>query len=118
MVALFAVPFKHRLEWNKLRCQAAVRLTAANKALVLSESSQSVRSLSFFTLFPLVLEGRSAFFSHPRGGGPMVLDCARRTSPFSGRAFREQEGLSGHSLTALDPRSSPPVQCPRNPLAF
>ena len=44
-MALFAVPFKHRLEWNKLRCQAAVRLTAANKTLASSESSQSVRSL-------------------------------------------------------------------------
>ena len=41
VVALFAVPFKHRLEWNKLRCQAAVRLMAVNKALASSESSQA-----------------------------------------------------------------------------
>ena len=41
----------------------------------------------------------------------MVLDCARRTRPFSGRAFREQKGLSGHPIAALDPRSSTPVQC-------
>lgn len=36
---LFAAPFKHRLEWSKLRCQATVRLTAANKAMASSESS-------------------------------------------------------------------------------
>jgi hypothetical protein len=53
VVALFAVPFKHRLEWNKLRCQAAVRPTAANKALASSESSQSVRS--YLPLTPVLL---------------------------------------------------------------
>src|SRR6185295_19995282 len=67
---------------------------------------------SLFTLFPLALEGHFAFFMHSRGGGPMVLDCARRTRPSSGRAFREQKGLSGHPLAALDPPPPPPVQYP------
>jgi len=44
VAALFAGPFKRRLEWTKLRCQAVVRLTAANKALALSESSRSVHN--------------------------------------------------------------------------
>ena len=52
VAVLFAVPFKRRLKWNKLRCQAAVRLTAANKALAqakaagLSASSHSCISFS------------------------------------------------------------------------
>jgi hypothetical protein len=44
VAALFAGPSKRRLEWTKLRCQAVVRLTAANKALAFSESSRSVHN--------------------------------------------------------------------------
>jgi hypothetical protein len=62
-VALFAVPFKHRLEWNKLRCQTAVGLTAANKALASSESSQSVRSLPPLT--PVLPPPYNAFSLEP-----------------------------------------------------
>ena len=35
-----------------------------------------------------------------------------RTRPFPGRAFREQRGLSGHPIAALDPPPPPPVQYP------
>jgi hypothetical protein len=45
-------PFHSSIAWNgtKLRCQAAGRLTAANKALASSESSRSVRLLPLLHL--------------------------------------------------------------------
>ena len=42
--------------------------------------------------------GHSAFFTHPRGGGQMVLDCAHRGTTVLSWGLCEQEGPSGCSI--------------------
>ena len=52
VAALFAGPFKFHLEWNKLRCQAPVRLTVANKALQQAKVARASVSLLNIPNYP------------------------------------------------------------------
>ena len=85
--------FHSCIAWNgnKLRCQAAVRLTAANKALASSESSQSVPSLPLLLL--LLLPPYNAIVT------PWLCDCflsfavAQRIRSECGLSIRRAKGL-------------------------